>query len=246
MKILVGISKTPDTTAKISFNNDHTEFNSAGVQFIMNPYDEWYALVKALEIQESAGGSVTVINVGGVDNETIIRKALAIGAESAVRINAEPKSSMYTAFQIAEYAKQNGFDLILLGKETIDFNGSEVGAMLAEYLDLPYLSYINSLTLAGNVATVGREIEGGTEIAEVSLPFVASAAKGLAEQRIPNMRGIMMAKTKPLSVVEPVAFNDLTIAKNFDLPPAKSSVKMVDPENMDELVRLLHEEAKVI
>lgn len=246
MKILVGISKTPDTTAKISFNNDNKEFNANGVQFIMNPYDEWYALVRALELQETLGGTVTLINVGGVDNEQVIRKGLAIGADDAVRINAEPKSALFTAYQIAEYAKDKGFDLILLGKETIDFNGSEVGAMIAEYLNLPFLSYINSLTLAGNTATIGREIEGGTEIAEVDLPIVASAAKGLAEQRIPNMRGIMMAKSKPLTVVEPKPFSDLTVAMNFELPPAKTSVKMVDPENMDELVRLLHEEAKVI
>ena len=246
MKILVCVSKTPDTTAKISFNGDNTEFNAAGVQFIMNPYDEWYALVKALEIQESIGGTVTIINVGGTENETIIRKGLAIGAEAAVRINAEPKSAMFTAFQIAQYAKDNAFDLILTGKETIDFNGAEVGAMIAEYLDLPFLSFINNMTLNGNTATTSREIEGGSEIAEVELPFVASAAKDLAQQRIPNMRGIMMAKSKPLTVVEPAAFTEVTITKHFELPPAKTSVKMVDADNMDELVRLLHEEAKVI
>lgn len=246
MKILVCVSKTPDTTAKISFNGDNTEFNPAGVQFIMNPYDEWYALVKALEIQESLGGSVTIINVGGPDNETIIRKGLAIGAESAVRINAEPKSAMFTAYQIAQYAKENAFDLILLGKETIDFNGAEVGAMIAEYLDLPFLSFVNNMTLNGNTATTSREIEGGSEIAEVELPFVASAAKDLAQQRIPNMRGIMMAKSKPLVVVEPAPFNEVTITKHFELPAAKTSVKMVDADDMDELVRLLHEEAKVI
>jgi len=246
MKILVCVSKTPDTTAKISFNGDSTEFNAAGVQFIMNPYDEWYALVKALEIQESIGGSVTIINVGNADNETIIRKGLAIGAEAAVRINAEPKSAMFTAFQIAQYAKDNAFDLILTGKETIDFNGAEVGAMIAEYLDLPFLSFANKLTLDGNKVTVSREIEGGAEIAEVELPFVASAAKDLAQQRIPNMRGIMMAKSKHLTVIEPVSFTETTITKHFQLPPAKTSVKMVDADNMDELVRLLHEEAKVI
>lgn len=246
MKILVCISKTPDTTAKISFNGDGTEFNSAGVQFIMNPYDEWYALVKALEIQEQSGGTVTLINVGGADNETIIRKGLAIGAENAVRINAEPSSAMFTAFQIAEYARANGFDLIFTGKETIDFNGAEVGSMIAEYLDLPFISFANDLKLNGSTATIGREIEGGTETVEAGLPLVISAAKGLAEQRIPNMRGIMMAKSKPLEVIEAKPFNETLITKQFELPAVKSAVKMVDPENMDELVRLLHEEAKAI
>lgn len=245
MKILVCISKTPDTTAKISFNGDQT-FNAAGVQFIMNPYDEWFALVKALEIQEANGGTVTLINVGGADNETIIRKGLAIGAENAVRINTEPASAMSTAFQIATYAKSQGFDLIFTGKETIDFNAAEVGAMVAEYLDMPYVSFANEMKLNGNTAIIGREIEGGTETVEVDLPIVISAAKGLAEQRIPNMRGIMMAKSKPLEVMDPAPFQDNVTTKQFELPTAKSAVKMVDPENMDELVRLLHEEAKVI
>lgn len=246
MKILVCISKTPDTTAKISFNDGNTSFNTAGVQFIMNPYDEWYALVKALEIQESAGGTVTLINVGNVDNENIIRKGLAIGAENAVRVNADATSAMFTAYQIAEYAKAQGFDLIFTGKETIDFNGAEVGAMVAEYLDMPFVSFANEMKLDNNSALISREIEGGTETVEVSLPLVISAAKGLAEQRIPNMRGIMMAKSKPLEVIEAVSFQEKLSTKNFELPPAKTSVKMVDPENMDELVRLLHEEAKAI
>lgn len=245
MKILVCISKTPDTTAKISFNSDQT-FNASGVQFIMNPYDEWYALVKALEIQEAAGGTVTLINVGGADNETVIRKGLAIGAEKAVRVNAEPTSAMFTAFQIANYAKAEGFDLIFTGKETIDYNASEVGAMIAEYLDMPFVSLANGMTLNGNTASISCEIEGGTETVEASLPLVVSAAKGLAEQRIPNMRGIMMAKSKPLEVIEAAAFAETITTKQFDLPAPKSAVKMIDPENMDELVRLLHEESKVI
>lgn len=245
MKILVCISKTPDTTAKISFNSDQT-FNSSGVQFIMNPYDEWYALVKALEIQEASGGTVTLINVGGADNETVIRKGLAIGAEKAVRINAEPTSAMFTAFQIANYAKNEGFDLILTGKETIDFNASEVGAMIAEYLDMPFVSLANGMSLNGRTASINCEIEGGTQSVEADLPLVLSAAKGLAEQRIPNMRGIMMAKSKPIEVVEAAAFTENVVTKKFDLPAPKSAVKMIDADNMDELVRLLHEEAKVI
>ncbi len=246
MKILVCISQTPDTTAKISFNADGTEFNSAGVQFIMNPYDEWYALVRACELKETLGGTVVALNVGPAANETTIRKALAIGADEAVRIDADPKSAAFTAKQIAGYAKDENFDLILFGKETIDYNGSEVGAMVAEHLDLPYISYASKLDLNGNVAAVERDIEGGVEVLEVALPLALSAAKGMAEQRIPNMRGIMMARTKPLKVLPPVAVDEPVKTIKFTLPPAKAGVKLVDPENMDELVRLLHEEAKVI
>lgn len=246
MKILVCISQTPDTTAKISFTADGSDFNAAGVQFIMNPYDEWYALVRACELKEALGGTVVALNVGPAANETTIRKALAIGADEAVRIDADPKSAEFVAKQVAEYARSQGFDIIFLGKETIDYNGSEVGAMVAEMLDLPYVSYGSKLDMNGSTATISRDIEGGEEVVEVDVPFVVSAAKGMAEQRIPNMRGIMMARTKPLAVVPPVAFNEQVKAVQFTLPPAKAGVKLVDPANMDELVRLLHEEAKVI
>ncbi|MEZ4928324.1 MAG: electron transfer flavoprotein subunit beta/FixA family protein [Saprospiraceae bacterium] len=246
MKLLVCISQTPDTTAKISFSPDGTEFNQSGVQFIMNPYDEWYALVRACELKESLGGTVVALNVGPAANETTIRKALAIGADEAVRINTEAQGSMHVAKQIAEYASDKGFDIIFFGKETIDHNGSEVGAMVAEYLDLPYISYASKLEVNGSTANLQRDIEGGVEELEVELPFAVSASKGMAEQRIPNMRGIMTARTKPLQVVEPVAFEESTKLVKFTLPPAKAGVKLVDPENMDELVRLLHEEAKVI
>ena len=246
MKFLVCIAQTPDTTAKVSFDADGKAFNTAGVQFIMNPYDEWYALVRACELREALGGSVVAINVGPATNETTIRKALAIGADEAVRIDAEPSSSAFVARQIAAYAKDQAFDLIFLGKETIDYNGSEVGAMLAEYLDLPYVSLASKLELDGNAAAVERDIEGGVEVLECSLPLVVAASKGMAVQRIPNMRGIMMARSKPLQVVQPAAFDEPVKAVRFTLPPAKAGVKLVDPEQMDELVRLLHEEAKVI
>lgn len=246
MKFLVCISQTPDTTARISFNADGSEFNASGVQFIMNPYDEWYALVRACELRETLGGTVVALNVGPASNETTIRKALAIGADEAVRINAEPKSAAYTAKQVAAYAASQNFDIIFLGKETIDLNGSETGAMVAEYLDLPFVSYASKLDLNGNTATIERDIEGGVEVLEVDTPFVVSASKGMAEQRIPNMRGIMTARTKPLQEVQPVPFEENTQVLQFTLPPAKAGVKLVDPENMDELVRLLHEEAKVI
>jgi electron transfer flavoprotein beta subunit len=246
MKLLVCVSKTPDTTTKISFNADQTELDTNGVQYIMNPYDEWYALVRALELKEAQGGSVTILNVGPASNDAIIRKGLAIGADEAVRIDLEPGSSLNVAKQIAAYAREQGFDIVFFGKETIDYNGSEVSAMTAELLDMPFVSYALHMDMDGSTATIKREIEGGTETVEVDTPFVISASKGLAEQRIPNMRGIMMAKRKPLNVIAPTEVADHTQIVKYELPPEKSAVKLVDPENMDELVRLLHEEAKVI
>lgn len=244
MKILVCISKTPETTAKIAFKNDGQAYDDNGVQFIMNPYDEWYALVRACELKEASGGTVTAINVGPASNDVIIRKALAIGADDAIRVDAEPESALFVAKQIADQA--SGYDLIMLGKETIDYNGSEVGGMIAEYLNLPYVSFGTNLEVNGETATITRDIEGGAETTEINFPFVVSAAKGMAEQRIPNMRGIMMAKRKPLNVVPATAMDKLTEITNFTLPSGKTEVKMLDPENMDELVRLLQEEAKVI
>jgi electron transfer flavoprotein beta subunit len=237
---------TPDTTSKISFNDAGDTFNAAGVQYIMNPYDEWYALVRALELKESLGGTVTCLTVGAASDDTNIRKALAIGADDAIRVDAQSGSAFFTASQIAAQAKSGGYDIIFLGKETIDYNGAEVGGMVAEMLDLPYISFANQLDLAGNVATISREIEGGNEIVEVDTPFVVSAAKGLAEQRIPNMQGIMKARMKPLNVVPAVPVNELSKSVHFDLPPAKTGVKLIDPENMEELVSLLHNEAKII
>ena len=247
MKLLVCVSKTPETTTKIQLTSDGTAIDTAGVQYIMNPYDEWYALVRALELQEAMGGTVTILNVGPADNDSVIRKGLAIGADDAVRIDvSEEKDSLYTARQIAEYAKNEAFDLIFFGKETISYNGSEVGAMVAEFLDLPYVGEASHLEMNGATATVTRDIEGGEEVIEVNTPFAVSAAKGMAEQRIPNMRGIMMAKRKPLNVVAPVDYPDTTRVASYEKPAEKGSVKLIDPTDMDELVRLLHEEAKVI
>lgn len=247
MNILVCISKTPDTTSKISFSADNKEYNGDGVTFIMNPYDEWYALVRALELVEQNGGNVTTVTVGDASNDIVIRKALAIGANDAIRVDMKAGDSFDVAHQIAAVAAQKSYDLILLGKETIDFNGSVVGSVIAEKLSLPYISYATKLEKGGNnVFTVTREIEGGEEICEVSGPCVISAAKGMAEQRIPNMKGIMMSKSKPLLVVPPVERQEKVSVVQFSLPQAKKGVTMVDAENMDELVRLLHEEAKVI
>lgn len=246
MKFLVCISKTPDTTAKVSFIDNNTKFNPAQVQYIINPYDEWYALVRAIELKEKSGGSVTVINVGLADNEAIIRKALAIGADDAVRIDADPTDAFFVANQIAQYAKTNSFDVILCGKETIDYNGSEVGGMIAGFLDYPFVSLAIKMEMEGNTATIDREINGGYEVVTVSTPFVMSASQGLAEARIPNMRGIMAARTKKLEVIPAAAPEQLTKVISYELPKEKSGVKLINPEHPEELVALLHDEAKVI
>jgi electron transfer flavoprotein beta subunit len=247
MKILVCISKTPDTTAKITFTDNNTKFAEAGVQFIINPYDEWYSLVRAIELKEADSSvQIHLINVGGPDTDPIIRKALALGGDEAIRVNANSQDSFYIAAQIAEVAKQNNYDLIFTGKETIDYNGSSIGGMVSELLNLPYISHATKFSLSGTTATVDREIDGGEEVNEVQLPVVVSCQKGIAEQRIPNMKGIMGARTKPLKVVEPVAVDALTSIVSFELPPPKAGVKLVSPDQPEELVRLLHEEAKVI
>ncbi|HUR66778.1 MAG TPA: electron transfer flavoprotein subunit beta/FixA family protein [Chitinophagaceae bacterium] len=245
MKILVCITKTPDTTAKIAFTDNNTKFDASGVQWIINPYDEWYALVRAIELKEADASTVIhLVTVGAADADPIIRKALALGGDEAIRVNADSHDSFYIASQIAEVAKQGNYDLVFTGKETIDYNGSSIGGMVAELLDKPYVSLATKFQLSGNKATITREIEGGEEICEVDLPLVVSCQKGMAEQRIPNMKGIMGARTKPLKVVDAVAVDAMTSVTDFELPPAKAGVKLIAPDNVEELVRLLHEEAK--
>ena len=229
MKLLVCITKTPETTAKISFADDNSKFDESGVQFIMNPYDEWYALVRALELKEKHGGTVTAINVGPPANDVVIRKALAIGADDAVRINSEALSAGQVAANIAGHAKDKGYDIIFTGKESIDYNGSEVGGMIAEHLGLPFISYGSHMDHDGSKATIDRDIEGGVEVVEVGGSFVLSASKGLAQQRIPNMRGIMMAKRKPFVVEEPTVTDSKVRVASYTLPDAKTGVKMIDP-----------------
>ena len=246
MKILVCVSKVPDTTSKISFKDNNTAFNEENVQFIVNPYDEWYALVRALELKEAQGGSVTTITVGQADADPIIRKALAIGADDAVRVDAKPSSAFFVANEIATYAKDKGFDFILTGKETIDYNGSQVGGMIAALLDVPYISMVSKLEVTGSVATAERDIQGGIEVVEVNAPAVISATKGMAEQRIPNMRGIMAARTKPLTVVPAIGNANLTEVVAFSPSPEKAACKYISVDNVEELIQLLHNEAKVI
>ncbi len=247
MKILVCVSKTPDTTAKIAFTDNNTKFDTGSVQWIINPYDEWYALVRAIQLKEAdASAVIHLVTVGGADAEPIIRKALAIGGDEAIRVNLESHDSFTIATQIAEVAKQGGYDLVFTGKETIDYNGSSIGGMVAELLDQPYVALATKFDLSGNKATITREVEGGEEVCEVELPVTVSCQKGMAEQRIPNMKGIMGARTKPLKVQEPVAVDALTSVAGFGLPPAKAGVKLVPADNVEELARLLHEEAKAI
>lgn len=246
MKILVCISKAPDTTSKIAFTDGNTNFDESGVQFIVNPYDEWYALVRALELKEAQGGSVITITVGGADSDPVIRKALAIGADSAVRIDAIPTDAGFVAHQIAAYARENEIEIILCGKETINYNGSVVAGMVAELMAWPYISLATKLDIDSGTATIEREVAGGSEIVEVNGPFVASAAKGMAEQRIPNMRGIMAARTKPLTVLPISEAPSHTKVVSYELPAPKGEVTLVDPENPAELVNLLRNEAKII
>ena len=245
MKILVCVSVVPDTTTKITFNDNDTTFNKSGVQFIINPYDE-LALTRAIEIAEQNSGSVDVITVGEVDCDPIIRKALAMGANEAFRINAHPVNSMFVAQQIANHAKNNSYDLILTGRESIDYNGGMVQGLIAGILNLPIINVVTELEFKGDSVEANRDIDGGRETVSTSLPCIISAQKDLCEPRIPNMRGIMMARKKPLNVVEPVAVDAQTSSSSFEKPAPKGAVKLVDADNVDELINLLHNEAKVI
>jgi electron transfer flavoprotein beta subunit len=245
MKILVCISHVPDTTSKIAFIDNNTKFDSNGVQFIIGPYDD-YALARAVELKESAGALVTVLNVGLADTEPTIRKALAIGADDAIRVNSQPSDSYFVALQIAEQAKAGAYDLILMGRESIDYNSGAVHGIVGELLGIPSISPVMKLEIDGTTAKLAREIEGGKEYLEVSLPFVAGCQEPIAEWKIPNMRGIMSARTKPLKVVEAVAVDSGVTLQQFELPPPKGSVKMVASDNVQELVSLLKNEAKVL
>ncbi len=245
MKILVCITHVPDTTSRIAFTENNTKFDSNGVQFIIGPYDD-YALARAVELKEAHGGSITVLNVGGSETEPTIRKALAIGADEAIRVNAEPTDSLFVARQIAAVAKDKDFDMILMGRESIDFNGGMVHGMVGEILGIPSISPVMTLDIEGDEAVMTREIEGGKESLRVTKPFVAGCQEPIAEWKIPNMRGIMSARTKPLNVVDPAGEDKATSLVEFELPPAKGEVKMIDADNVQELVTLLKNEAKVL
>lgn len=246
MKVLVCISNVPDTTSKITFTNNNTELNTTGVQYIINPYDE-LALSKAVDLTENgSNGTITVITVGEVSADPTIRKALAIGADNAVRIDSKPVDAWFVANQIANYAKGKDFDIILTGRESIDYNGTKVTAMIGELLNIPSVTITKGLKIDGNVAIIDREIEGGKEILSSQLPVVIGAAEGIAEVKIPNMRGIMAARSKPLEVIAPSEVEALSKTLKFDTPPAREAVKFIDENNLNELINLLHTQAKVI
>jgi electron transfer flavoprotein beta subunit len=249
MRILVCISNVPDTTTKIRFKDDNRAFDSNGVQWIINPWDE-LALTRALELKEGSGGAidnVTVINVGLADTEPTLRKALAIGADKAVRINAEAIDAFFVAAQIAAYLKKEPFDLVLNGIESSDYNGSGTGGMLAEMLDLPSVSSVSGVDFSNGQFNIRREIEGGYEMLRVPAPVVAVVQKGIAlDPRIPSMRGIMMARTKPLEVVAPDGTGPLTSFVRYELPPPKKACRMIAPDNAKELIHLLQNEARII
>ena len=245
MKILVCISNVPDTTSKITFTDNNTQFNTAGVQFILNPYDE-IALARAIELCEGGKGTITVINVGEANTEPTIRKALAMGGDDAVRVNAAPRDAYFAAYQISKYAKGKEYDIILTGRESIDYNGSQVAAMIGEFLEIPSISIVKKLDFDGKEGTLSREIEGGKEVLTVPAPFVASCAEGVAEPKIPNMRGIMSARTKPLEVIEPQTIEQVLNTLRYETPAPRGSVKMIPAEETETLVTLLNAEARVI
>tara|TARA_B100001778_G_scaffold305123_1_gene283565 strand:+ start:545 stop:1294 length:750 start_codon:yes stop_codon:yes gene_type:complete len=249
MKILVCISSVPDTTTKISFSNDNTEFNSTAVQFVINPNDE-FGLTKALQIKESnAGSTVTVIHVGPATNDPIIRKSLAIGADDAVRIDTMANDPIQVANEIASYVKENPFDIIITGKESIDYNSAVVPHALGELLNIPSVSPCIGLEINGNEASLTGVVDGGKEDLSATLPVVLGGQKGLVEEselRIPNMRGIMQARSKPLHVIAASGTSTNQKVVNYDTPAKKAACKLVDANNVEELVSLLQNEAKVI
>lgn len=246
MKILVCISKTPDTTAKIAFTENNTKFASEGVQWILNPYDEWYALIKAIELKEKDPSvMIHLVMVGAADADPMIRKALALGGDAAFRIDLAPKDAFETAAQIAAFARNETYDLILTGKETIDFNGGAVGGMIAGHLTYPFFHMASQLSIHEGIAHCVHETDEGLATDTAPFPLVISCQKGMAEQRIPNMKGIMSARTKPLQVVAAADCVSPNQWVSFELPAAKAGVHWVSADQPEELVRLLHEEAKL-
>lgn len=245
MKILVCITNVPDTTAKITFTDNDTQFNKSGVQYIIGPYDD-YALARAVELKEQNGATITVLNVGEADGEPQIRKALAIGADDAIRINAVPTDSYFVAEQIAHVARQNQYDLILMGRESLDFNSGVVHGLVGEMLGIASFSPVMKLDIEGTTAKFAREIDGGKEHLEASLPLVLGCQEPIAEWKIPNMRGIMTARTKPLVVLEPVSSDEMTKVEKYSLPAPKGACKIIPVEEAEKLISLLRTEAKVL
>lgn len=249
MKILVCISNVPDTTTKIKLAEGNATIDTAGIQWVINPWDE-LSLTRALELKDDLSTgvkSVTVAHVGVASSEPTIRKALAIGADDAVRINAESSDAYYVALQLAEVLKKEQYDIIMCGIESSDYNGSVVGGMIAEFLGIPSVSAVSSINFEGGNPVLTRDIDGGRELTEVPAPFVAIVQKGIAkEPRIAAMRGIMTARTKPIKVYEPVAADSLTQIVTFEKPAPRAACRFIDASNPGELITILRNEAKVI
>lgn len=248
MKILVCISHVPDTTSKINFTENDSKFDINGVQFVINPYDE-FALTRAMWFKEKQGATVTVVNVGNATTEPTLRKALAIGADDAIRVNMEATDGFSVAKELEEVVKNGNYNLVMAGKESIDYNGGMVPGMLAALVDFNFVNACIGLEVEGNKATISREIDGGKEILTCNLPLVIAGQKGLVEEKdlkIPNMRGIMMARKKPLSVIEPINSEITTSTNSFEKPAVKSACTLIEADNVGELINLLHNEAKVI
>ncbi|HUX55604.1 MAG TPA: electron transfer flavoprotein subunit beta/FixA family protein [Bacteroidales bacterium] len=249
MKILVCISNVPDTTTKIKFAEGNTSIDTSGIQWVINPWDE-LSLTRALELKDDAASgitSVTVVHVGPVTSEPTIRKALAIGADDAIRVNAESSDAWFVAAQIAEVVKNEQFDIIMCGIESSDYNGSVVGGMISEFLGFPSVSAVSDLNIENGQPVLTREIDGGKEVVTVPTPFVAIVQKGIAkEPRIAAMRGIMMARSKPVKLVEPAAVESLTEIVVFEKPAPRAACKYIDADNPAQLIDLLQNEAKVI
>lgn len=248
MKILVCISSVPDTTSKINFTPDNCKFDPTGVQFIINPNDE-FCLTKAILLKEKLGATITLINVGTAETEPILRKAYAIGADDIIRIDATPTDALMVATEIAKVAKEGAYDLIICGKESLDYNGGMVGGYLAALLDLPFINKCIGLEIEGNSVTAAREVEGGKELLSASLPLVIAGQKGLTQEkdlRIPNMRNLMAARTKAIDVRAAEAASKGTAIIGFEKMPAKQPVKMIAADDLDTLINLLENEAKVI
>ena len=233
MKILVCISHVPDTTSKINFTNDYSSFDANGVQYVINPNDE-FGLTRAMWFKERQNATVDVANVGGPETEPTLRKALAIGADAAFRVAAE----------LTKIAKEGNYDLIIAGRESIDYNGGMVPGIIACNLNASFVNNCIHLDIDGEIATAVREIDGGKETLSTKLPLVIGGQE--SDLKIPNMRGIMMARQKPLIIIEPEENQDFTKSISFEKPAPKGAIKMVDAENIDELISLLHNEAKVL
>ena len=248
MKILVCISNVPDTTTKVKFVDDSKKLDVNGIQWVINPWDE-LALTRALELKDDASNgvqSVTVGHVGLISSEPTLRKALAIGADDAIRVNTETGDAYSIAAQLAEAVRNENFDIIMCGIESSDHNGSTVGGMLAEFLGYPSVTGVSSVKIEGGQPVLTREIDGGKEILSIPSPFVAVVQKGIAkEPRIAAMRGIMMARTKPIKVVEPQVIDSLTEVVNYEMPKPRAVCKYVAADDAGQLIALLQNEAKV-